>query len=167
MFVATLVLSVVATAAAVLSGVVAAVALRSSRATRKEAERQAKNLNKRDLFLALHEKLCAPDQLWGRRVLREQINSLEDAERLRASGHPDGQAAAGALAMLDILSLYVDREYVEKELVLDEWGHVLADLKDSAAIFMRNRMMPNGRRPWRHYQDFVEKAVAWARDRPY
>ncbi len=132
----------------------------------EKAREETLNLNKRDLFLTLHEKLCTADQLWGRRVIREKINSPQEAEQLRASGHPDGQAAAGALAMLDMLSLYVDKGFVEKDLVLEEWGHVLADLDGNATIFIGNRAANRDRKPWVHFQDFSADAVKWARVNP-
>jgi hypothetical protein len=156
-----LIVSIASALGAIGSWVVAQKAFRFSDNARQETEK----LNKRDLFLALHEKLCTPDQLWGRRVIREKINKLEDAEHLRASGHADGQAAAGAVAMLDMLSLYVEKGFVEKDLVLEEWGHVVADLDDNAAIFVKNRTT-NNRRPWIHFKDFSAEAVKWARDHP-
>ncbi|MGW1669023.1 hypothetical protein [Streptomyces sp. NPDC002324] len=157
-------IALISAAAALVSAVVAVIAYRSSKTVRRQSEQDAENLNKRDLFLSLHEKLTAPEQLWGRRVIREQINTPEDAERLRQLDREDGHAAASAVAMLDILSLYVERGFVEKDLVLDEWGHALADLNGNAAIFVRDRT-ENGRAPWCHFQDFSAEAVKWSRDR--
>ncbi|WP_437055836.1 hypothetical protein [Streptomyces sp. enrichment culture] len=161
MAIVALVVSLASALGAIGSWIVAQRAFRFSENARQETEK----LNKRDLFLALHEKLCTPDQLWGRRVIREKINNLADAKQLRESGHADGQAAAGAVAMLDMLSLYVEKGFIERDLVLEEWGHVLADLDDNAAIFVKDRTM-NNRRPWVHFQDFSADAVKWSRAHP-
>lgn len=119
-------------------------------------------LNRRDLFLTLHEKLSTPEQVCGRRALRE-INSPEDVKRMLRKDPDKHGAVTSALAMLDILGLYVDRGYVSKDLALSEWGWVLAGLSRHAdhVIEERRRAGGVGRRQWPHFRSLALDAVAW------
>lgn len=119
-------------------------------------------LNRRDLFLTLHEKLSTPEQVCGRNVLRE-FRSPEDVKRMRRKDPNRLGAAISALAMLDILGLYVERGYVSKDLVLSEWGWVLADLSRHAdqVIEERRREGLVARRQWPHLRSLALDAIAW------
>lgn len=159
-------------AAVIIAGLSAAVAIGSlivairahvlSGRAQQQTQVQAQQLNKRDLFLALHEKLSAPEQMRGRRVLREQVNSVNDAAELRQANRGDGRAAAGALAMLDILGLYIEKGFVEDNLVLEEWGYVLAELQPHAAHLISERTRNRHRPPWPHYRRLAGRASDWA-----
>ncbi|MER5467205.1 hypothetical protein [Streptomyces sp. NPDC002685] len=146
--------------AALGSLVVAGMAYRFSRTTRIQAEQRDERLNKRDLFLSLHERLCTPGQIWGRRIIRDQVATLDDARRLRSSNSEEGRAAAGSIGMLNTLGLYVKRGYVDLDLVLAEWGHVLAEV-DKQARFVIEASSVNGRLPFPHFQDLATEAVKW------
>jgi hypothetical protein len=155
------VVSWISAGAALASLCTAGLAYRFSWETRRSTEQREESLNKRDLFLSLHEKLCSADQMWGRRVIREQITGVAEAKKLRESGGEDWRAAAGALAMLDTVGLYVERGYVEPELVLTEWGHVLSEL-DRHARHLVEAGHVDGKKPWPHYQYLAAQAVMWA-----
>lgn len=162
MVVAAFTISVASAAAALVSGLVAFCAYRFSKRTYGETTDQAEQLNKRDLFLSLHERLCSPDQIRGRRVIRTRGTTARAVQRLRKSRSGEANAAVGALAMLDTLGLYVECGFVEEDLVLTEWGHVLAELEKPARYFVETGLGLNGRKPWPHFSALAEAAVTWA-----
>ncbi|MFH8698793.1 hypothetical protein [Streptomyces chartreusis] len=164
MEVTALVLSAFSTVASLASYFVAANANRFSKDTQREAKRQEDLLNKRDLFLSLHERLCGSEQLHGRRLLRHRANTQRGAYRLRNGDDDDALTAGGAVAMLDTLGLYVERGYVYQDLALEESGDTLIELKPHARRFIEARDV-NRREPWPHYQRLAEAAVEWARRR--
>ncbi|WP_406191835.1 hypothetical protein OG331_47420 [Streptomyces sp. NBC_01017] len=146
MVVAAFIISVASAAAAFVSGLVAFSAYRFGKKTHEETTQQAVELNKRDLFLSLHERLCSPDQIRGRRDIRTRGTGIPEVQQLRAStSGDDANAAVGALAMLDTLGLYVDCKFVDENLVLTEWGYVLAELTEPAKYFVETGKGPNGR----------------------
>lgn len=118
--------------------------------------------DKRDLFLTLHERLSSQDQMQGRRVIREQVASVRDAIKLRGR-REDAAKAYSALAMLDILGLYVDKSFVDDVLVLEEWGHVVVELHSHAQYIIAERRANGGtfRSQWPHYQSLAGRATGW------
>jgi hypothetical protein len=164
MVVAAFAISIVSVAAALVSGLVAFCAYRFSKRTHRETTDQAEQLNKRDLFLSLHERLCSPDQIRGRRIIRTRGTSTLEVQQLRNSRSGDANAAVGALAMLDTLGLYVECGFVEQDLVLTEWGYVLAELAEPASHFVETGVGLNGRKPWPHFSALATDAVTWAQN---
>ncbi|KMS67019.1 hypothetical protein ACM01_44215 [Streptomyces viridochromogenes] len=160
---AALIISVFSALAAIASVVVAWRAHSFSQKTHEESEQQAKNLNRRDLFLSLYEKLCDTEQIRGRRVIREKCRSEPKARRLGNSNEELARAAVGALAMLDTLGLYVEQKYVEQDLVMAEWGHVLVELQEPANLFLQFRDV-NGQKPWPHFGRLTQAAADWAQN---
>jgi hypothetical protein len=118
--------------------------------------------DRRDLFLEIHEKLSSQEQMQGRRVLKEQVRSLRDAEKLRGRSE-EASRAYSALAMLDILGLYLDKDFMDEGLVLEEWGHVVAELHTHAQYVLTERLANGGtyRSQWPHYQRLAGRATAW------
>ncbi|CAG6392762.1 hypothetical protein SCOCK_180139 [Actinacidiphila cocklensis] len=114
---------------------------------------------KRDLFLDLHEKLSRPDMQTGRTLLREQINGLDDAIGMRRWKSDDYQKAVSAIAMFDILGLYVEERFIKRSLVFKEWGWLYADVYFHARYVIQDRRN-HGRDPWLHFQRLGEKALA-------
>ncbi|CAG6397442.1 hypothetical protein NMG29_24965 [Streptomyces cocklensis] len=164
MAVAALVVSGITAVAVLISCLVAYKAYRFSADTRKRTERQTQNLNKRDLFLSLHERLSSVDQIRGRGILRERVNSPKSAEYLRRRYQEENRLASGAIAMLDILGLYVEEGFVEKDLVLQEWGPVLADLYPHGMDVIEDRQRSRGagrRLWWPHFRRLGLEAIAW------
>ncbi|RSO09914.1 hypothetical protein DMH26_00575 [Streptomyces sp. WAC 05379] len=99
---------------------------------------RSKLLNKRDLFLALHDRLSTADQLAGRRALR-RVGSPDQARAMLLNEPREYDSMTSALAMFDILGLYVEKGYVKRDLVLEEWGHVLASLHQPADHVIEER----------------------------
>lgn len=117
-------------------------------------------VSRRSLFLALHEKLSSPEQIRGRRVLRERATGVLEAGALRSdSSTDDARLAFSALAMLDILALYVERKFVDKGLVLAEWDDVLKELLPHAEWISEERAGSKDVM-WPHFQRLAKDAVA-------
>lgn len=117
--------------------------------------------NRRDLFLSLHEKLTRPDLQTGRTLLRERINSYRDAEEMRSSSPEDYKLVVSAIAMFDILGLYVEKHFVSEELVFAEWGWLYADVYDHGKhVIEERRRNGTGQMPWPHFQDLGVAAAA-------
>lgn len=119
---------------------------------------------RRDLFLALHERLSSVEQQAGRTVLRDQFHSVKDAARVRKRDRESHRQAASALAMLDILGLYTEKNFVDKHLVLAEWGRVLVGLEPNIRNALRERKQQTRTEwlPWPHLQKLLRDADDWA-----
>ncbi len=116
--------------------------------------------DKRDLFLAMHERLIASEVQEGRRLLYLD-HSLDQLDELRKSGSPEYQLINRALANFDVLAMYVDRGYIDRNVVLEEWGHSLARAYQRAEPFISNRVANQSWRPWPHLRAFGPTAVEW------
>ncbi|MBP8538573.1 hypothetical protein [Streptomyces sp. MK37H] len=118
--------------------------------------------NRRDLFLSLHERLSHPDQVRGRTLLREEISSAAEAEKIRKKRRADYELAMSAINMLDILGLYVDKKYVDKELVFDEWGWLYGRCFDHGKYVLKDVQWYDEEReiraPWRHFAELGKEA---------
>lgn len=108
---------------------------------------------KRDAFLAIHEKLIALDIQEGRRFLFTKINSEGDAARLKRRNIEAYQKVNRAMSMYDVLGLYVSRRYVDKSVVLEEWGRNLAMARENAEHFMDFR-----KKRWDHFDKLSSEA---------
>lgn len=110
--------------AAVAAVVAALISLALFLASRRQERRSVEN-DKRNLFLSLNEQLMQPDLQRGRDILRRRVNSKRDAEVLYHRKRDDHWTVSQAVAMFDLLGLYVSREYVDRDLVVAEWGRCL------------------------------------------
>jgi hypothetical protein len=130
---------------------------------------RASRLDQRDQFLKMHERLIDADLQIGRRILRDRISSVQDAQRLRSDAPEDHQLVTRALAMLDILALYVEQEYVDADLVLREWGHTYAGCWERAQFYIAARLAADDGQwsAWPNLQKFGARAAAWADANPH
>ncbi|MEU5929317.1 hypothetical protein ABZ817_38330 [Streptomyces antimycoticus] len=119
-------------------------------------------LNRRDLFLSLHEQLSRPDRMRGRSILREEITSVPDAEAIRQSRPGDYELVMSAIIMLDILGLYVKKNYVRKDLVLEEWGWLYGRCFDHGQHVINERQWygpdRRTRAPWINFVELGKEA---------
>ncbi|MEV6005639.1 hypothetical protein AB0M29_02410 [Streptomyces sp. NPDC051976] len=140
----------------------AAIAAGTSVAVSVVALTQSTRWQKRDLFLALHEKLTHPELQSGRTLLREEINKPDDAQNMREWRTEEYRKAVSAIAMFDILGLYVKRRYIKKVWVFEEWGWLYAEVYSHGrhVIEERRANSGNGRQPWPHFQALGKKALA-------
>jgi hypothetical protein len=124
--------------------------------------------NRRDLFLSLHEKLIASDLQRGRTLLREEVRNYPAAVALRNARDGRYQLVASAIAMFDVLGLYVHEGFVDKNLVFAEWGWLYAEVYESGQHVIQERFdnAGNGRKPWPHFARLGKEAsqmypVSW------
>ncbi|MCL3818554.1 hypothetical protein [Aeromicrobium wangtongii] len=119
---------------------------------------RARRLDKRDLFLRMHESLLEPGVVAGRRALYA-IRSADDARRLVH----DEEKLTGvyrALATFDVLALYVDNKWIDEETVLEEWGNSLRRSIEPSRAFIDARYESIQWHSWPHFQDLAAKAAA-------
>ncbi len=114
----------------------------------------------RDLFLSLHERLTHPDLLSGRQILWDEIRGSGNVHDLLQRPH-DYRQVVSAIAMFDILGLYVAKRYVSKEAVLQEWGSTFARTYLHGVHVLDAREPKFGWRPWPHFEEFGQEAVLW------
>ncbi|MFC4610584.1 hypothetical protein ACFO9E_22715 [Streptomyces maoxianensis] len=115
----------------------------------------------RDLFLSLHERLTHPDFQSGRRILWDEIHHSGDVEVLIRHRPQDFRQVSGAIAMFDILGLYVAKKYVNKDAVLQEWGSTVARTYLHGVHVLDACEPEFGWRPWPHFEELGEEADRW------
>ncbi|MET9651579.1 hypothetical protein ABZZ44_15100 [Streptomyces sp. NPDC006460] len=145
------------TALPVLSLTVAILAALFAAYTWKAGQRQ----NRRDLFLALHQRLSEPDAFRGRRLLADEINSVEDALEMRRTRPEDWRQVVSAVSYFDLLALYVKRDYVDRGLVMDELGSIFARAWEHGSYVLDARQKDLHWRPWANFEQFGNEALAW------
>jgi hypothetical protein len=121
---------------------------------------------RRQLFLQMHERLIDTDQLLGRRTLFRDITSVEDVGRLERQQPEIYLQVHRTLAMLDILGCYAMRGYVDKQVILEEWGHWYAKAYEHGRYVIEYRVSvePTEWLPWPNLRRFgLEEAVPWSR----
>ena len=122
--------------------------------------RERRSNDKRDLFLRMHERLIDLDLQHGRRILRQQVHSAKDVEKLLRDRYEDYEIVSRALSMLDIAALYVERGYIDKSLFMEEWSSVYAGLKESVVMLVMERAKsnPSYMWSWPHFQALANEA---------
>ncbi|MGW8364426.1 DUF4760 domain-containing protein [Streptomyces wedmorensis] len=145
------------TALPILSLIVAIMAALFAAYTWKAGQRQ----NRRDLFLALHQRLSEPDAYRGRRLLSDEINSVEDALEMRRNRSEDWRQVVSAVSYFDMLALYVKRNYVDRGLVMDELGSIFARAWEHGRYVLDARQKDLHWRPWWNFEQFGNEALAW------
>ena len=69
-----------------------------------------------------------------------------------------------AIAMMDMLGLYVRQGYIDKDLSLKEWGSIYAHAwKHGGESVVDAREEDLGWRPWQNFEWFADKALVWHR----
>ena len=97
-----------------------------------------------------------PEAVAGRRAL-SGIKSAADAEQTEY--RPDEMTQIyRALAMSDLLALYVENGWVDEATVTAEWGHSLARSIAPAEFFIEWRKQRFGSHDWEHFGRLARKA---------
>lgn len=122
--------------------------------------------DRRDLFLSMHERLTDLQVQEGRRLLYERVHSVDDVVNLRRNEPQVYALIARSLAMFNLLGLYVERGYLDREIVLEEWADPLARCYQSAQPVLRDREQLNGHsRSLEHLRSFGQEAMKWHTER--
>jgi hypothetical protein len=119
---------------------------------------RSRRLDKRDLFLRMHEALIAPDVVAGRRVLYT-LTSKQQAAAL-VYQEDEESLVYRALAMFDVLAMYAENKWISEKTVLDEWGNSLSRSLAPAELFIEARYDTIQWHSWPHYKALAQKAKA-------
>ncbi|MFL6123729.1 hypothetical protein [Actinophytocola sp.] len=122
--------------------------------------RERRVLDRRDLFLKMHERLLDQDVMRGRRILTREVHSLFDVRQLYIERHNDYEIVSRALSMLDFAALYVKQGYIEKNLFIDEWGVVYVELRKHFLLLVEEKAKddPSYMWSWRHFKTLADEA---------
>jgi hypothetical protein len=112
---------------------------------------------RRELFLRMHERLTNPELARGRAIIYG-LNSLEQAQAIVASKDERFELANQAMAMMDVLAAFVHYGYLDREVVLTEWGQPLARLREPGGFFIEARRQEHGAAPWSHFRTIAREA---------
>lgn len=119
--------------------------------------------SKQDTFLSIHEKMISSDLQEGRRLLLSKIKSFEDADRLLQEEPEQYQKVNRALAMYDVMGVYVKRGYILKSWVMEEWGPGLARAREPGLHFIEHRRRQGIASMWKNFDDLSFEAVGMER----
>ncbi|WP_344393619.1 DUF4760 domain-containing protein [Streptomyces vastus] len=123
--------------------------------------RSQRKQERRNLFLSLNEQLMHPDLQRGRTLLRDLINDTQDAKDLFDRRQAEYWDISQAVAMFDLLGLYVKRDYVDEDLVMAEWGKTLTLVYEKhGESFIEAREISLGWPPYPHFKTLAENARA-------
>lgn len=95
----------------------------------------------------------------GRRAL-SQIDS--DNEARASLTNPDEQTAIyRALALFDVLGLYVEQGWVDRWTVMDEWANSLSQYREPKRLWAEHRWKDDERPRWPHYDRLAKSAARY------
>lgn len=118
--------------------------------------------DKRDLFLRVHEQLVDQGLQRGRRFLRDEVTSSDEAMRMVRERYDDYVMICRAISMFDIAALYVEQGYINKELFISEWGNVYFELRANLLLLIAERAKDG--RPhlwsWPHFKSLADEVHA-------
>jgi hypothetical protein len=117
--------------------------------------------DRRRLFLSMHERLIDPDLQRGRRLLVNEVHSVEDVQVVRERSEDDYQLMNRALAMFDIFGMYVRRRYISRKLAFEEWGHTFAKVAEHGQYFIDHRAQSQGWQSWPNLRQVGSEARSW------
>lgn len=117
---------------------------------------RSSRLDRRDLFLRIHEMLLEPEVVKGRR----RLYAIKDEYQAR-SVHEDPvdyTAVHRALALFDLLAKYADNGWIDERTALEEWGHSLVSAREPGRLFIDARSVHVNWRSWPDFERLAERA---------
>lgn len=120
--------------------------------------RRSQDRDRRDLFLSVHRALIEPDVASGRRHLYRAKSQIS------AEGTAIDETASGeiyrALAMLDLLALYVESGWIDYDTVKKEWSYSLVNTRPGANLWIAERYRDREQEhSWEHYHRLAERVA--------
>ncbi|MFL6108973.1 MAG: hypothetical protein ACJ72L_18590 [Marmoricola sp.] len=125
-----------------------------------------RRIDRRDLFMKLHEAMLEPDLQRGRMILYRQCGSKQAVEKMAVDGIESFLLANRALAMFDLMARYVETGHIDREDAMEEWAYSTSNLYVKAEHFLAYRSAEAGRRAWTNFVDFAEAAAVWRERNP-
>lgn len=99
----------------------------------------------------------------GRRIAA-QLSQVADVDKL---SQVEQDLAGRAIGLIDILGLYIDKGYVDRELPLTEWAYSLDPMRPGIERYRKWRLRLHGFEPWPHASRLLCDASAWVDERRY
>jgi hypothetical protein len=116
----------------------------------------SRRLDKRDLFLKMHENLLGELPMAGSRALG---HIHDEASAILAVRDQEGSTAIyRALAGFDVLGLYVERGWVNERTVLEEWADSLSKYATPKRLWVEQRYPNKQFHSWPHDDDLADRA---------
>ena len=141
---------------AVVAVVIAAASFMFTVARARQQTRESKAAT----FLVLQRALIEPEMQKGREVLNRPDVSAELFNGWKTSQIPQlrgGWDLAGrAMATLDVLALHAELGVIDQDVVVEEWGLVLRQLRPGFDAYRASR--EDGAEIWQHLEDLVAEA---------
>lgn len=103
--------------------------------------------SKTDLFIAVHEKLIAPEVQSGRKILADKVSGVMSVRLL--SDH-EFESANRSLALYDTLAMYSRRGSVIPADVEETWGLAMRMRSDQIRDFITYRALKDEYHSWPH-----------------
>lgn len=116
--------------------------------------------DKRNLLLALHDRLVTAEQQENRRVVYEMAENGRTVEDLSREEY---RQINNALAAFNVLAVHYQRRYVSRADVLDLWGIPIVRTVAAAQPFLEHRSEHVGVPAWRHLRALNSDAEAYIR----
>lgn len=117
----------------------------------------SRRLDKRDLFLKMHENLLQELPMAGRRALGHITD--RDHAALSVGNAQESTEVYRALAGFDVLGLYVERGWVNERTVLEEWADSLSKYRQPKTLWVEARYPGKQFHSWPHYDDLAARAT--------
>ena len=110
--------------------------------------------DRRDIFIKMHELLISNDSQRGRYLLFEKVVDYEAIERLTDEEYRDINRA---LAMYNLLGVYLKNGYVNERDVIEVWGRTIYRAWMAAQPFLAYREQVQGYQPMPYFALLAEK----------
>ena len=109
--------------------------------------RQQRQKDRRDLFLQIDQRLVAPEITQGRGILLSRERNAQDFANMRSTAPTDFHAVNSSISMFEVVAMYIERSYIDRDLVFEEWGVTMAKTWKYAQPFIEARK-ETGEVPW-------------------
>ena len=120
---------------------------------------QGRRRDKRDLFISVHQELIKPEAAEGRQVLYG-IKDADKAVGIAKKEYESGRIYT-ALAVFDLLALYVESKWIDYETVRREWYYSLVHTRYGANMWIAERYKDREQwHSWEHYQRLSKRLEA-------
>lgn len=125
---------------------------------------RSRRLDKRDLFLRMHTDLLDEIPMRGRRGL----STIFDANTATwAAREVPATEIYRALAMFDVLGLYVEQGWIDRWTVMEEWARSLNAYREPKRLWVAARWPDGDQERWPHFDRLAASAAKYvAEGRP-
>jgi hypothetical protein len=122
--------------------------------------------DRRDLYLSMQQHLIEPEMLEGRRLLFAEAKSVGHVRTLRESRREDYDKINRALSTFEQFGSYVLHGWIDRDLVLEEWGHTYAAVWRVGSHFIEERDSHQEGRwsGWNNLRQLGREAAEWCDD---